>query len=185
MVVTLTTAAFYGVNCSRWILYERDIGGNVVRCLDSIGGPGRVGPHVVFVLSDPPTVLEFKQHFPESIEVNSMADALISNPNIITEPTPNATAFTVQNTTVTTAGTPVQLPSITVPDGRSLVVISDAKNDVKQVVYVATSSVNAGDPTKRIVLSPGNSVRLFVSNANLVWVDSSANAQKVSAVVEQ
>lgn len=114
-----------------------------------------------------------------------MADAEISNPNIITEPTPNATAFTVQNTTVVTAGTPVQLPSITIPDGRALVVASDGANNVKQVVYVATSSVNAGDPTKRVVLAPGNSVKLYVSNADLVWVDASANGQKVNAIVEQ
>jgi hypothetical protein len=142
-------------------------------------------PGIRFTFTPGVLIADFKGLYNESLEANSMADVEITNPNIVTEPTPNATAFTIQNTTVTTAGTPVQLPSIVVPDGRALVVASDGGNNVKNVVYVATSSVNAGDPTKRVTLAPGNSVKLYVTNANLVWVDSSANGQKVNVIVEQ
>lgn len=113
-----------------------------------------------------------------------MADLGLSNPNVVVEPQPNATAFAVAVTTVVTAGTPVQLASQVVPDGRALVVASDNANDPKKVIYVATSSANALDATKRVTLAPGGSVKLYVNNADLVWVDSNANGQKATAIVE-
>ena len=184
MIVTLKYEQLSSINLGRWPLYQQ-VGGSVTRVAGAIPAANYASLYCVFELNPPVAQTTFLARFPEAIEVLAMADAEISNPNIITEPTPNATAFTIQNTTVTTAGTPVQLPSITIPDGRALVVVSDGANNVKQVVYVATSSVNAGDPTKRVVLAPGNSVKLYVSNADLVWVDASASGQKVNAIVEQ
>src|SRR3990167_4975706 len=99
-----------------------------------------------------------------------MADVALSNSSTI--PDANATAFAVSVTTIAAAGTPQQLASLVVPDGRALVIASNILNDLKKHIYVATSSANALLATARVTLSPGNSVRLFVDNADKVWVDT-------------
>lgn len=178
MKVTLPYASFRALRAMRWPIYEV-AAGEVSRVANS------ELPVCIYELNPPVAVATFRGHYPEAIEVTSMADASITNPNVTTEPTPNATAFTVSVTTITTAGTPQQLPSIVVPDGRALVVASDAGNNIKNVVYVATSSANALLATARVTLSPGNSVKLFVTNADQVWVNTDLNGQKVDVIVEQ
>jgi hypothetical protein len=165
-------------------MYEMDAG-VVVRIANSQNVAGEPNANIIFEILTPVTEATFLGDYPEAIEVTSMADITLSNPNVITEPTPNATAFTVSVTTITTAGTPQQLPSIVVPDGRALVVASDAANDPKKHVFVATSSANALAPATRVTLSPGNSVTLYVDNADKVWVDTDLNGQKVDVIVEQ
>lgn len=184
MLVTLEYEKLTSINLGRWPLYQT-LGGEVTRVAGAIPASGYASMYCVFELNPPVARNTFLARFPEAIEVISMADAEISNPNIITEPLPNATAFTVSVSTVVTAGTPVNLPSVAVPDGRALVVVSDATNDVKKVVYVATSSANTALATARVTLSPGNSVKLYVTNADLVWIDSNGNGQKVDVIVEQ
>ena len=132
-------------------------------------------------------VSEFINEYKAAVAVQEilMADANIGSPTVITEPQPNATAFVVSVTTLVTAGTPVQLGSLAVPDGRALVVASALENDPKKKLYVATSSANALLPANRVSLSTGGSVRLFVSNADLVWIDGDLSGLKAVALVEQ
>lgn len=184
MKVQLTYSALRNMRTFRWPLYEVS-GGNVIRVTSGITHDGHPSPGHIYELVPPCALATFLNDYPEGIEVISMADADLTNPNIITTPAPNATAFTIVVSTITTAGTPVQLPNIVVPDGRALVVVSDAGNATNKVVYVATSSANALSAATRATLSPGNSVKLYVTNANLVWVDSNANGQKVDVIVEQ
>ena len=166
-------------------MFYETASGNVVKCVNGIEQVGRCSTNTVFVIEPPIAVSVFLNRWPEAVEVTKiMADLGLSNPNIVVEPTPNATAFSVNVTTVVTAGTPVQLAAQVVPDGRALVVASDNANNTKKLIYVATSSLNALDPTKRVTLSPGGSVKLYVTNADLVWVDSNENGQKAVAIVE-
>lgn len=186
MQVKVSHTVFVGLNPGRWLLYELDNGGNVVRVANATTHDGRINPNIVFVLEPPVAESTFRQAHPESTEViEIMADVSLSNPSVIVEPTPNNATFVATVVTIPTAGTPVNLPSIVVPDGRALTVSSDVSNDPKKVVYVADSSANALLPAARATLSPGNNVKLFVTNANSVWIDTNLSGQKVVVVVEQ
>ena len=184
MIVKLPWTTFSKIKTGRWLIYEL-IDGSVAKVANVTIGPEWANPNIIFQVTPPISLVTFLTRFPEAIEVISMADFDGTSPNVITEPTPNATAFVVQVTTVAVAGTPVNLASVVVPDGRALVIASDLNNDVKKVVYVATSSANALSDATRITLSPGNSVKLFVNNTDKVWVDSNLSGQKVVAIVEQ
>jgi len=58
----------------------------------------------------------------------------------------------------------------------------DMQNDRR--LYVANSSANALDATKRISLSAGQNITLQVDNANLTWFNSSHNGVKAFLLVE-
>ena len=182
MVVRITFDALKGINVGRWLVYEAT-GGEVVRTVNTRVGMGS-DTTIIFQIEPPVLLQTFLTRFPEAIEViEIMADASLSNPDA--SPIPNNTTFTVRVVTITTAGTPQQLPAITVPNGRALVIASNVGNAQNRRIFVANSSVNALDPTMRTTLSPGNSVRLFVDNADDVWVDSNVSGSLVDVIVEQ
>ena len=181
MTVRITFNALKGINVGRWLIYEAT-GGAVVKTANLKVGMG-ADPTIIWKIEPPVLISTFLTRFPEAIEVIEMADVNLSNPGVT--PEANNTDFTVSVTTIAVAGTPQQLPSIVVPDGRALVVASNVGNDIKKVVYVADSSANALLPAARATLSPGNSVRLFVDNADKVWVDTNLSGQKVDVIVEQ
>ncbi|MEM4360124.1 MAG: hypothetical protein QXT45_06310 [Candidatus Bilamarchaeaceae archaeon] len=97
---------------------------------------------------------------------------------------PNFAAFTAQVITVTAAGTPVQLPNIVVPEGASLFVRARLENGNKRI-FLADSAVNVGNANTRLTLRAGEGVELNVQNANLVFIDASANGAQVELFVEQ
>jgi len=98
---------------------------------------------------------------------------------------PNLTSFIIQTLNVTTAGTPVQLPDIPVPDGVELVIRAKYSNGRNGIIYLANSSVNTADPNKRTELRMGESIGLLVQNANLVWIDANKNNIGIEIIVEQ
>lgn len=96
----------------------------------------------------------------------------------------NRTSFTAQVVNAPVAG--AQLPSITVPDGFSLMIRANILNTGQ--VYVAISQANATNaaiPGNRNTLNAGDTLRLYVTNANLVYVAGSAASQNVDLLVEQ
>lgn len=97
----------------------------------------------------------------------------------------NRTAFTVQSLQgiALPAAGGTQLPSITVPNGFALVIRATPGNAGN--VYYATSSANTNVATTRGTLAAGDSVSLYISNANLVWVAGSVAGQNVDITVEQ
>jgi hypothetical protein len=97
-------------------------------------------------------------------------------------PSANSASFKSLVTTIAAFGTPEQLTALAIPAGVALSVTADKSNT--GLIYVADSSANALDATKRIELRPGESTALYVSNRNAVWVDSSIASQKVLSVVE-
>lgn len=104
--------------------------------------------------------------------------------NSITAPFANEPSFITEKVTVVTAGTPVNLPSILIPDGRELTIRAKVSNG-KKLIYVANSSANALLAASRVELAAGEGVGLFVTNANAVWINSNANNQDVELLVEQ
>ncbi len=108
----------------------------------------------------------------------------------IASATINKTSFTAQNVAVPfPAG--ALLPDITVPDGFALVVRANVNN--ANQIYVAGPTpgglplVNVAAAATRNTLNPGDVVRLFISNANLVAVLDSlaAGVDTVDVLVEQ
>lgn len=97
---------------------------------------------------------------------------------------PNFTTFKAQVVNIPTAGTPVQLPNIPIPEGATLFLRSRLENGSRRV-FVADSSANVALPASRVTLRSGEGIELNVQNANAVWVDSSANNAEVELMVEQ
>lgn len=98
----------------------------------------------------------------------------------------NRTAFVVQslqNIALPAAGTP--LPNIIIPNGFALVVRATVNNAAGSIVYVATSSANTNVAASRFSLAPGDSVKLYITNANLGWVAGSVASLNVDLIVEQ
>ncbi|MCL6577991.1 MAG: hypothetical protein K6T73_01210 [Candidatus Bathyarchaeota archaeon] len=96
---------------------------------------------------------------------------------------PNKNVFRTEVITVTSAGTPVQLPSIYIPDGFDLVIRAKQTNGQKKI-YLSNSQSNVADPTKRIELLAGDSIGLGVTNSNLVWIDANENEAQVELIIE-
>lgn len=97
---------------------------------------------------------------------------------------PNQTAFQVQTITVTTAGTPVQGPSIPVPNTVAMAIQNPSSNASNAVLYIANSSANALLTASRIELKRGESISLYVSNADLVWFNANNNGVVAKILVE-
>jgi len=83
-----------------------------------------------------------------------------------------ATQFASFQTSVTTAGTQVQLASHAC---RSATV--KAKSTNTGLIYVGDLNV---DSTTGFILSAGDSLSVDVNNTNLIWIDSSVNGEGVS-----
>lgn len=96
----------------------------------------------------------------------------------------NFQSFVARVVSVAAAGTPVQLPDIPVPDGAELSIRARITNGFRRV-YVSDSPVNATDPATRIELRAGETIGLRVANADVVFVDASANGAAIELLVEQ
>ena len=96
----------------------------------------------------------------------------------------NQAAFQVQTVTVVTAGTPVQGPSIPVPNTVAVAIQNPSTNANNTVLYVANSSANALLPASRMELKRGESIALYISNVNLIWIDSNNSGATAKLLVE-
>jgi len=96
----------------------------------------------------------------------------------------NQAAWQVSSVTVATSGTPVQGPSIAIPHQVPVAVLNPMTNTANVQIFVANSSANTAIPGSRVELRRGESVSLNLTNANLVWVDASANGATAKFIVE-
>jgi len=87
--------------------------------------------------------------------------------------------FVVNEATVASAGTAVQLPDIPVGEGCDLVV--KAKRTNLGAIKVGESAPQAG----KFTLEPGEAVKLRISNANKGYIDAEVTGDKVELIVEQ
>lgn len=90
-------------------------------------------------------------------------------------------AFVVNEATVATAGTAVQLPNIDVGEACELVIKSKRSN--KGAIKIGESAAQA--QAGKFMMEPGESVKLRISNANKVYVDAEVSGDKVELIVEQ
>lgn len=89
--------------------------------------------------------------------------------------------FAVNEATVTTAGTPVQLPDFAVAEACELVI--KAKRTNLGAIKVGETSAQA--LAGKFTLEPGEAVRLRISNANKGYIDAEVSGDKVELIVEQ
>jgi hypothetical protein len=110
--------------------------------------------------------------------------ATFGAPSSVVTASPNFPTLTTQKVSVPTAGTPVNLPSLPIPDGASLGLRAKATNGNKKI-FLSDSAANVVDPTKRIVLASSESIDLRIQNANAVWIDASSNGAEIELATEQ
>jgi len=89
--------------------------------------------------------------------------------------------FAVNEATVATAGTAVQLPDIAVGGACELVV--KAKRTNKGAIKIGESAAQA--QAGKFTLEPGEAIKLRISNANKGYVDAEVSGDKVELIVEQ
>lgn len=100
----------------------------------------------------------------------------------VISPQPNSAVFSVLKFTVVTSGTPVQLSNTVVPDGFEVLIVADKNQN--GTMFVANSSANTADATKRFELKKGDSLSLRINNLDLVWIDSTNNNRSIFVVFE-
>lgn len=95
----------------------------------------------------------------------------------------NRSTFTAQSLIgIGAPGVGTNLPNITVPNGFQLVVRATIGNVAN--VFLANSAANTGIAANRITLAAGDTAKLQITNANLVWVASTGVAN-VDILAEQ
>lgn len=90
-------------------------------------------------------------------------------------------SFAVGDATVTTAGTPVQLPDTHVGQGCDLVIKAKRANLGAIKIGQSSSDALAG----KFLIEPGEMVKLRIDNASKAWIDAEISGDKVSIIVEQ
>lgn len=95
----------------------------------------------------------------------------------------NRGAWAAAQKNVAAAGTPVQCSAQAVPNGFGVLVMAKVTNTGN--IGVGTSSANANLTTGApVILPPGSAVKLYVTNENLIWLDSAVNGEGVCLGVE-
>ncbi len=84
---------------------------------------------------------------------------------------------------VVTAGTPVQLPDIPIPDGVKIGIRAKVTNGNKRI-FLADSQASVGLANFRIELRAGEAIALAITNTNLIWIDASGNNTAIEILVE-
>ena len=79
-------------------------------------------------------------------------------------------------------GRPKNLPDQPIPDGFAIVLQALPGNN--GIVYIGNSKANAEDHTVAFELGEGIFLRLYITNANLVWVDAATMGEGISWAVE-
>ena len=79
--------------------------------------------------------------------------------------------------------TPVQGGAVTVGEGTQIAIRASRDNGRKEI-YVAKSSADALDPTKRIVLKGGESISMTLDNLNLLWFGAEVDDLNVEVFFE-
>jgi len=89
--------------------------------------------------------------------------------------------FTVEEATVATSGTPVQLFDI--PAAESAEIVIKAKRSNLGSIKIGESSAQA--LAGKFTLEPGEAIKLRISNANKIYIDAETSGDKVELIVEQ
>ncbi|MFQ5715086.1 MAG: hypothetical protein ACE5GU_13745 [Candidatus Scalinduaceae bacterium] len=85
--------------------------------------------------------------------------------------------------TVTTAGTPENLPDVSIPTGYPVTI--KALDSNTGAVYLAEKSADAATAATRFTLQAGQAITLRIINLNVCWLDSAVNGEGIEYIVEQ
>ena len=100
----------------------------------------------------------------------------------------NATGWQHGYITVNTPGTPVQGPNVPIAPGKAVALIYYPKNTGEIAIGASSSGAvhpdNGGTGEPILLTAIGQSMRLQVSNLNLIWVDATVAGEKVMWFVE-
>lgn len=94
----------------------------------------------------------------------------------------NKGAFATKKKTVTTAGTAVNVAAQVIPDGYAVVIKALSTNT--DTVHIANVKADAEDDAKSYPLEGSESIEMFLSNFNEIWVDANVNGEGISVAVE-
>ena len=95
----------------------------------------------------------------------------------------NLPGLRARTVTCTVSGTPVQGPTLAVPEGIEVVVKAAAGNT--GTVTVAESSANAlNSDADNFPLEPGTALTIQVQNTSMLWFDSTVSGDTVRLVFE-
>ena len=89
--------------------------------------------------------------------------------------------FIVEEATVASAGTPVQLADIQAAESAELVVKARSSNLGVLKIGESESQAQAG----KFTLEPGEAIKLRISNANRIYIDAEVSGDKAELIVEQ
>lgn len=104
---------------------------------------------------------------------------------IVVTPTPNRSALTFRTVTIAAAGTPVQGPSVTIPDGFSLAVKNRITNAGAPTGYVANSGANTAVAASRTEMLKGEAFAMFEDNMDNFFFDATINGTIFELFAEQ
>ena len=96
---------------------------------------------------------------------------------------PNQTTFQSSIVDIAVSNTPVNLPSIPIPDGVDIILRAKISNGLNQV-FISNSSANALLPGSRFRLRAGETISLALTNANLIWINGAAVGTGIEILVE-
>lgn len=99
-----------------------------------------------------------------------------------TPPVANRPGFSTGQKTVAVSGTAEQLPVLAIPDGFSLVI--KAKNLNTGQIQIGNSAVNAQSAVDCFTLEADEVVELYITNADLVWIDATVAGEGVEFITE-
>jgi len=122
---------------------------------------------------------------PGGIDYTSQLNTIISTLSSLgLTPLVNRPALITGQKNVTTAGTAVQLPDITIPNGFKVIIMAKPSNT--GYIYLGNSKVSAEDSSSRFGrMEAGDSITLQITTLKLVWFDSSEDSEGISYIVEQ
>lgn len=97
--------------------------------------------------------------------------------------TPNREPYIASERNIGLLIAPTNITAVIVPNGYALVIRADPNNTVD--VFIATSALLIAAVATRGTLAPGDSLKMFVTNANLLWLATTIINQNVDIYVEQ
>ena len=109
----------------------------------------------------------------------------ITGGTIIVIPTANRAAVTMRSVTVIAAGTPVQGPNVSIPNGFAVLVLFRVTQTGAPIGFLANSLANTALPANRTEMLKGDTRRFFVTNMNLLFFDSDTTDAVFELFVEQ
>lgn len=102
---------------------------------------------------------------------------------------PNKDNFITLQVKVQNSGTPMQLPDVKIADGFLLVVKAKKGNtgviSIGRTKSAAVNTTTRPNNTNPFTLEANESVKLAITNANKVWIDSTVSGDGVELLVEQ